>query len=99
MTDKARKRKALRLAERLRTDDLSFQGYHLLPNSSWIQGPPEVVARGEAATALGELGADASPAIPALVRVLADQNVCCGANDCHWPWQRTVSDLAAAALV
>src|SRR5262245_44277365 len=61
-----RKREVLRLAERLRTDDLSFKGYSILPNSCWIQGPPEVVARGEAATALGEFGAEASPAIPAL---------------------------------
>jgi HEAT repeat protein len=48
---------------------------------------------------LEELGADASPALPALIRVLADQNVCRGENDCHWPWQHTVSDVAAAALV
>src|SRR5262245_15670055 len=99
MPSKTHKREVLRLAKRLLTDDLSFKAFSILPNSCWMQGPPEVVARGEAAAALGKFGVDATPAIPALIRVLADQNVCHGEADGRWPWQHTVSDLAAGALV
>jgi HEAT repeat protein len=99
MPDNARKREVLRLAQRLLSDDLSFKGVETLPNSCWIQGPPEVVARGETARALGEFGPEAIPAVPALVRVLSDRNVRSGERDCHRPWEQTVADLAAEALV
>jgi HEAT repeat protein len=99
MPHKTPKREVLRLARRLLAEDLSCKGYSILPNSCWMQGPPEVVARAEAATSLAKFGADAAPAVPALIRLLADDNVCCGEDDCIYPWQRTVADSAAAALV
>src|SRR5262245_60237320 len=99
MPNKAHKREVLRLAKRLLTEDLSFKGYSILPNSCWMQGPPEVVARAEAAGSLAKFGADVAPAIPALIRLLADDNVCYGEDDCHYTWWHTVSDSAVAALV
>ena len=99
MPNKIPQREALRLAKRLLAEDLSVKGYSILPNSCWMQGPPDVVARAEAAEALAKLGADAAPAVPGLIRLLADENVCCGEDDCVHPWQRTVADSAAAALV
>src|SRR5215470_4808777 len=99
MPNKSPKGEVLRLARRLLAEDLSFKGYSILPNSCRMQGPPEVVARAEAAASLAQFGADAAPAIPALIRLLADDNVCAGEDDCLYPWWRTVADSAAAALV
>jgi HEAT repeat protein len=99
MPSKIPRREVLRLAKQLLAEDLSFKGYSILPNSCWMQGPPEVVARAEAAASLAKFRAGAAPAVPALIRLLADDNVCEGEDDCHYPWWRTVSDSAAAALV
>jgi hypothetical protein len=76
MPNKTPKREVLRVAKRLLAEDLSPKGYSTLPNSCWMQGPPEVVARAEAAESLAKFGADAAPAVPALTRLLADDNVC-----------------------
>jgi HEAT repeat protein len=98
MPNKTSKREVLRLAKRLLAEDLAFKGFSILPNSSWMQGPPEVLARAKVAESLAEFGADAAPAIPALIRLLTDDNVCEGEDDCISPWQRTVADSAAATL-
>jgi HEAT repeat protein len=99
MASKPPKHEVLRLAKRLLAEDLTFKGYSILPNSCWMQGPPEAAARAEAATSLAKFGADAAPAVPALIRLLTDDNVLRGEDDCNYPWWLTVADSAAAALV